>query len=117
MVESISNVSYMTLLLFLFVFMFAVMGLQVFAGTFDRSSDTYHFDSLGASVLAVMQILTGDDWPLMMQVLMLAGRPQFAGRAHACIMFVVCCMTCSLGVEDAGKAGVGAGLGVVIGIG
>ncbi|MFN9981157.1 MAG: ion transporter, partial [bacterium] len=75
--ESMANVSYMTLLLFLFVFMFAVMGVQggwgepgfaalksdvpttraslshalrlssaVFAGSFDRTEDTYHFGEL-----------------------------------------------------------------------
>lgn len=41
----------------------------MFAGTFTEDLDPpadYHFDNLGMSILSVFQILTGDDWPLMM---------------------------------------------------
>ena len=67
--ESLSHVSYMTALLGLFLFMFAVLGMQLFAGALVDLTPRpqFHFDNLWWAIVSVFQALTADDWNIMMQ--------------------------------------------------
>ena len=52
------------LLLFLFILIAALLGMQLFGGTFsfpDGNPPT-NFDSFSVAMLTVFQILTGEDW-------------------------------------------------------
>jgi hypothetical protein len=68
-------------LVFLFVFFFGVMGLHLFGGTFTvlvegdtqegidpvlESHPRANFDTFGTAMLAVFQILTGENWNILM---------------------------------------------------
>ncbi len=68
-VDSLESIFYMTCLLFLFIFMFGVLGVQLFAGKFDNfdASTFTRYDNLYWSMFSVFQVLTGDDWPNVMQ--------------------------------------------------
>eukprot|EP01052_Picozoa_sp_SAG31_P015839 SAG31_NODE_1029_length_10253_cov_2.979515_3_plen_2033_part_00 len=73
------ELGYFAMLVLLFVFFFAVMGLHLFGGTldvlvtgnedFDPVLDELpraNFDTFGFSVLAVFQMLTGENWNTLM---------------------------------------------------
>ncbi|KAA0174206.1 hypothetical protein FNF27_04218 [Cafeteria roenbergensis] len=65
--DSLPDVGWMTALLVLFLFIFSVLGVQLFAGVMGGVEDAgIAFDSFSESVLAVLQIVTGDDFPLAM---------------------------------------------------
>ena len=64
-VASLVSVSWMTMLLFLFIFMFAVLGMQLFSDQLEGVERT-SFENCYYAVLAVFQILTGDNWTGLM---------------------------------------------------
>eukprot|EP00736_Rhodelphis_marinus_P011724 Rmarinus@m.8052 len=72
MVASYGQFGYLSLLLMLFIFTFSVGGMQLFAGTFPRDpiDPAYvarpNFDTLFDSFLSVFQILTLEDFPILM---------------------------------------------------
>lgn len=58
------------LLLFLFIVIFALLGMQVFGGKFNfnpmQPKPRANFDTFIQSLLTVFQILTGEDWNTVM---------------------------------------------------
>ena len=50
------------LLAFLFVFIFSVLGMQIFGGGDGFAGQRKNFDSFGNSFLLVFEMLTGSDW-------------------------------------------------------
>ena len=67
---SLYDISYFMLILLIFVFVYAVLGVQLFRSRFDfgdvengQPVDTRpNFDNLGLGVLSVFQIVTGENW-------------------------------------------------------
>ena len=62
--ESLGNFSLIVLLV---VFIYALLGMQVFGGNFDFGEDGVdrprsNFDTLLDAIMTVFQILTGEDW-------------------------------------------------------
>ncbi|XP_005950680.2 voltage-dependent N-type calcium channel subunit alpha-1B [Haplochromis burtoni] len=55
-------------LLFLFIVVFALLGMQLFGGqfNFEDETPTTNFDTFPAAILTVFQILTGEDWNAVM---------------------------------------------------
>ncbi|XP_076310649.1 muscle calcium channel subunit alpha-1-like isoform X3 [Tachypleus tridentatus] len=70
LINSIRSIASLLLLLFLFIVIFALLGMQVFGGKFNFDSTQEkprsNFDSFWQSLLTVFQILTGEDWNLVM---------------------------------------------------
>jgi hypothetical protein len=58
---------YMVLLMFLFIFIFTLLGTQIFGGSFDfnqypHNPQRYNFDSFSAAFFTVFTILTVENW-------------------------------------------------------
>uniref|UniRef100_A0A8D8A3M3 Voltage-dependent L-type calcium channel subunit alpha n=4 Tax=Culex pipiens TaxID=7175 RepID=A0A8D8A3M3_CULPI len=70
LLNSIQSIASLLLLLFLFIVIFALLGMQVFGGKFNFNSAVdkprSNFDSFVQSLLTVFQILTGEDWNMVM---------------------------------------------------
>uniref|UniRef100_A0AAR5PWC9 Voltage-dependent L-type calcium channel subunit alpha n=1 Tax=Dendroctonus ponderosae TaxID=77166 RepID=A0AAR5PWC9_DENPD len=92
LLNSIQSIASLLLLLFLFIVIFALLGMQVFGGRFNRKTEEkprYNFDSFWQSLLTVFQILTGEDW----NVVMYDGIEAYGGvkgfGALACIYYII----------------------------
>lgn len=93
LLNSIQSIASLLLLLFLFIVIFALLGMQVFGGkfNFDPTVDKprSNFDSFWQSLLTVFQILTGEDWNMVMY----SGIRAYGGVASigviACIYFII----------------------------
>ncbi|GLH14148.1 Voltage-dependent calcium channel type A subunit alpha-1 [Gryllus bimaculatus] len=93
LLNSIQSIASLLLLLFLFIVIFALLGMQVFGGKFDfagtQDKTRSNFDSFWQSLLTVFQILTGEDW----NVVMYDGIQAYGGVASigilACIYFII----------------------------
>ncbi|XP_055690016.1 muscle calcium channel subunit alpha-1 isoform X4 [Lutzomyia longipalpis] len=93
LLNSIQSIASLLLLLFLFIVIFALLGMQVFGGkfNFDNTVDKprSNFDSFWQSLLTVFQILTGEDWNMVMY----DGIKAYGGVASigimACIYFII----------------------------
>ncbi|XP_024084384.1 muscle calcium channel subunit alpha-1 isoform X2 [Cimex lectularius] len=93
LLNSIQSIASLLLLLFLFIVIFALLGMQVFGGrfNFDKSKEKprHNFDSFWQSLLTVFQILTGEDW----NVVMYDGIRAYGGVSSigilACIYFII----------------------------
>ncbi|XP_053618976.1 voltage-dependent calcium channel type D subunit alpha-1-like isoform X2 [Plodia interpunctella] len=70
LLNSIQSIFSLLLLLFLFIMIFALLGMQVFGGKFDyapeEQKERHNFDSFWQAVLTMFQILTGEDWNVVM---------------------------------------------------
>ncbi|CAB4001908.1 voltage-dependent N-type calcium channel subunit alpha-1B-like isoform X1, partial [Paramuricea clavata] len=68
LVSSIKSILSLLFLLFLFVVIFALLGMQFFGGKFvsDTEQPRTNFDDFPNAMLAVFQILTGEDWNSVM---------------------------------------------------
>eukprot|EP00760_Papus_ankaliazontas_P006722 PhM_4_TR13151/c0_g1_i1/m.24910 len=68
--NSILSASLLTLLLGLAIFVFALVGLQLFGGKMcddaARACPRHNFESLGFAMLTVFQVLTGENWNTVM---------------------------------------------------
>ncbi|OQV25674.1 Voltage-dependent L-type calcium channel subunit alpha-1C [Hypsibius exemplaris] len=66
LLNSIRSIVSLLLLLFLFILIFALLGMQLFGGKFSFEDETEpyrnNFDSFWQALLTVFQILTGEDW-------------------------------------------------------
>jgi hypothetical protein len=65
--ESLKKVSTAAVLLFIIIFIFSLIGTQLFAGeftdeAFDGDKPSAHFDTLGWAFVTVFQVLTGENW-------------------------------------------------------
>uniref|UniRef100_A0A336MGI3 Voltage-dependent L-type calcium channel subunit alpha n=1 Tax=Culicoides sonorensis TaxID=179676 RepID=A0A336MGI3_CULSO len=93
LLNSIQSIASLLLLLFLFIVIFALLGMQVFGGKFNfdplNDKPRGNFDSFWQSLLTVFQILTGEDW----NVVMYDGIRAYGGVASigiiACIYFII----------------------------
>ncbi|XP_066152799.1 muscle calcium channel subunit alpha-1 isoform X1 [Euwallacea fornicatus] len=92
LLNSIQSIASLLLLLFLFIVIFALLGMQVFGGRFNKKTEEkirYNFDSFWQSLLTVFQILTGEDW----NVVMYEGIEAYGGvkgfGALACIYYII----------------------------
>ncbi|XP_060516437.1 muscle calcium channel subunit alpha-1 isoform X9 [Cylas formicarius] len=92
LLNSIQSIASLLLLLFLFIVIFALLGMQVFGGRFNKKFEEksrYNFDSFWQSLLTVFQILTGEDW----NVVMYNGIEAYGGvkgfGALACIYYII----------------------------
>lgn len=102
LLNSIQSIASLLLLLFLFIVIFALLGMQVFGGKFnfvkEEDKPRSNFDSFWQSLLTVFQILTGEDW----NVVMYDGIRAYGGVASfgilACIYFIILfiCGNCEL---------------------
>lgn len=72
--ESLVDILYISILMFLFVLVFAVLGVQLFAGQFHALNPRpeYTFETFGSAFLAVFQLLTTDNWHSMLRDSVLA---------------------------------------------
>merc|ERR1711970_836094 len=69
LVNSISSIVALLVLLVLFIFIFALLGMQLFGGKFLNAVEMESratFDNFFQSCLTVFQILTGEDWNVVM---------------------------------------------------
>ncbi|RZF39363.1 hypothetical protein LSTR_LSTR000884 [Laodelphax striatellus] len=93
LLNSIQSIASLLLLLFLFIVIFALLGMQVFGGRFNfeptQNKPRHNFDSFVQSLLTVFQILTGEDW----NVVMYDGIQAYGGVSSfgilACIYFII----------------------------
>ncbi|KAH9503819.1 Voltage-dependent calcium channel type D subunit alpha-1 [Bulinus truncatus] len=69
LLNSMRSIASLLLLLFLFIVIFALLGMQLFGGKFnfeDAEKPRSNFDAFWPSLLTVFQILTGEDWNVVM---------------------------------------------------
>ncbi|XP_076351266.1 muscle calcium channel subunit alpha-1-like isoform X2 [Tachypleus tridentatus] len=93
LINSMRSIASLLLLLFLFIVIFALLGMQVFGGKFNfaetEEKPRSNFDSFWQSLLTVFQILTGEDW----NVVMYHGINAYGGVGSigilACIYFII----------------------------
>lgn len=63
--RSMSSFIYLALLLLLFIFIYSLMGMQLYGGQFnnyDEPKPRANFDSFGVAFLTVFQLLTMENW-------------------------------------------------------
>uniref|UniRef100_A0AAY4C9W2 Voltage-dependent P/Q-type calcium channel subunit alpha-1A n=1 Tax=Denticeps clupeoides TaxID=299321 RepID=A0AAY4C9W2_9TELE len=68
LLNSMKSIISLLFLLFLFIVVFALLGMQLFGGQFNFDSGTppTNFDTFPAAIMTVFQILTGEDWNMVM---------------------------------------------------
>ncbi|XP_041093072.1 voltage-dependent L-type calcium channel subunit alpha-1D-like [Polyodon spathula] len=92
LLNSMKSIASLLLLLFLFIIIFALLGMQLFGGKFsfdETQTKRSTFDSFPQALLTVFQILTGEDWNVVMyDGIMAYGGPVFPGMI-ICIYFVI----------------------------
>nr|AAO83839.1 voltage-dependent L-type calcium channel alpha-1 subunit isoform b [Lymnaea stagnalis] len=69
LLNSMRSIASLLLLLFLFIVIFALLGMQLFGGKFNfpqGEKPRSNFDTFWPSLLTVFQILTGEDWNAVM---------------------------------------------------
>ncbi|XP_068605989.1 LOW QUALITY PROTEIN: voltage-dependent L-type calcium channel subunit alpha-1D-like [Brachionichthys hirsutus] len=92
LLNSMKAICSLLLLLFLFLIIFALLGMQLFGGKFnfdDTQMKRSTFDSFPQALLTCFQILTGEDWnAVMYDGIMAYGGPVFPNMV-VCIYFVI----------------------------
>uniref|UniRef100_A0A8C4N6Y8 Uncharacterized protein n=1 Tax=Eptatretus burgeri TaxID=7764 RepID=A0A8C4N6Y8_EPTBU len=68
LLSSMRSILSLLFLLFLFIVVFALLGMQLFGGQFDFEEGTppTNFDTFPSAILTVFQVLTGEDWNVVM---------------------------------------------------
>ncbi|XP_014886921.1 voltage-dependent P/Q-type calcium channel subunit alpha-1A isoform X5 [Poecilia latipinna] len=68
LLSSMKSIVSLLFLLFLFIVVFALLGMQLFGGQFNFEAGTppTNFDTFAAAIMTVFQILTGEDWNMVM---------------------------------------------------
>ncbi|XP_051898184.1 voltage-dependent P/Q-type calcium channel subunit alpha-1A-like isoform X3 [Pristis pectinata] len=68
LLSSMKSIISLLFLLFLFIVVFALLGMQLFGGQFNFETGTpsTNFDTFPAAIMTVFQILTGEDWNVVM---------------------------------------------------
>ncbi|KTF80232.1 hypothetical protein cypCar_00046642 [Cyprinus carpio] len=86
------SIASLLLLLFLFIIIFSLLGMQVFGGKFnfdETQTKRSTFDNFPQALLTVFQILTGEDWnAVMYDGIMAYGGPSSSGMI-VCIYFII----------------------------
>ena len=65
LMRSLSSFAYIALLLILFTFVYALLGMHIFGGNFKKENplyDIYNFDSFLLSFINVFNVMTMDNW-------------------------------------------------------
>ncbi|XP_066064544.1 LOW QUALITY PROTEIN: voltage-dependent L-type calcium channel subunit alpha-1F [Chamaea fasciata] len=92
LLNSMKSIASLLLLLFLFIIIFALLGMQLFGGKFsfdETQTKRSTFDTFPQALLTVFQILTGEDWnAVMYDGIMAYGGPVFPGML-VCVYFVI----------------------------
>ncbi|NWX42299.1 CAC1S protein, partial [Steatornis caripensis] len=92
LLNSVRSIASLLLLLFLFIIVFALLGMQLFGGKFDFEDVEVRrstFDNFPQALISVFQILTGEDWnSIMYNGIMAYGGPSFPGML-VCIYFII----------------------------
>ncbi|ESO06433.1 hypothetical protein HELRODRAFT_160603 [Helobdella robusta] len=92
LLNSMRSIASLLLLLFLFIVIFALLGMQLFGGKFsegEAEKPRSNFDSFYEALLTVFQILTGEDWNEVMYIGIGASGGMTKYGAFACIYFVI----------------------------
>uniref|UniRef100_A0A3P8V5L0 Voltage-dependent L-type calcium channel subunit alpha n=1 Tax=Cynoglossus semilaevis TaxID=244447 RepID=A0A3P8V5L0_CYNSE len=83
LLNSVRSIASLLLLVFLFIVIFSLLGMQVFGGKFnfpDHRLRRSNFDNFPQALISVFQILTGEDWTtIMYNGIMAYGGPVFPG--------------------------------------
>jgi len=58
--ETLPSIGYLSILLFLFMFIASVAGMQMFGGKMESTRS--HYDNFGIAMLTTFQILSGENW-------------------------------------------------------
>jgi Ion transport protein len=89
--NSLSDFFYTALLLFLFIFIFPLFGMQVFGGHLvsGETSSRASFDSLYSAFLAVFQILSLQNWHEILDLLMQSDVNKLIGLAYLIVWIVI----------------------------
>ncbi|CAN0250551.1 unnamed protein product [Lampetra planeri] len=68
LLNSMKSIISLLFLLFLFIVVFALLGMQLFGGqfNFEECTPPTNFDTFPAAIMTVFQILTGEDWNVVM---------------------------------------------------
>ncbi len=67
--RAITSFVYIALLLFLFIFIYALLGMQIFGNQFnfpDTGVPRYNYDSFNSAFLTSFQVMTIENWPLVL---------------------------------------------------
>nr|XP_014342129.1 PREDICTED: voltage-dependent L-type calcium channel subunit alpha-1D [Latimeria chalumnae] len=92
LLNSMKSIASLLLLLFLFIIIFSLLGMQLFGGKFnfdETHTKRSTFDNFPQSLLTVFQILTGEDWnAVMYDGIMAYGGPSSSGMI-VCIYFII----------------------------
>uniref|UniRef100_A0A3Q3EVK9 Voltage-dependent L-type calcium channel subunit alpha n=1 Tax=Labrus bergylta TaxID=56723 RepID=A0A3Q3EVK9_9LABR len=92
LLNSVRSIASLLLLLFLFIVIFSLLGMQVFGGKFNFSDNRprrSNFDNFPQALISVFQVLTGEDWTsIMYNGIMAYGGPVFPGILVA-IYFII----------------------------
>ena len=90
---SIKSILSLLFLLFLFIVIFALLGMQLFGAQFQKvreENPRTNFDDFWNAILAVFQILTGEDWNAVMYDGVVAlGGPHSVGGLGVSLYFVL----------------------------
>ncbi|XP_052599460.1 voltage-dependent L-type calcium channel subunit alpha-1F [Peromyscus californicus insignis] len=92
LLNSMKSIASLLLLLFLFIIIFSLLGMQLFGGKFNfdqTQTKRSTFDTFPQALLTVFQILTGEDWNVVMyDGIMAYGGPFFPGML-VCVYFII----------------------------
>uniref|UniRef100_A0A8C4YGC5 Voltage-dependent L-type calcium channel subunit alpha n=1 Tax=Gopherus evgoodei TaxID=1825980 RepID=A0A8C4YGC5_9SAUR len=92
LLNSMKSIASLLLLLFLFIIIFSLLGMQLFGGKFnfdETQTKRSTFDTFPQALLTVFQILTGEDWNVVMyDGIMAYGGPYFPGML-VCVYFII----------------------------
>ncbi|EPQ20349.1 Voltage-dependent L-type calcium channel subunit alpha-1S [Myotis brandtii] len=92
LLNSIRSIASLLLLLFLFIVIFALLGMQLFGGRYDFEDTEVrrsNFDNFPQALISVFQVLTGEDWnSVMYNGIMAYGGPSYPG-VLVCIYFII----------------------------
>ncbi|KAM4720909.1 LOW QUALITY PROTEIN: voltage-dependent L-type calcium channel subunit alpha-1D [Rhinophrynus dorsalis] len=92
LLNSMKSIASLLLLLFLFIIIFSLLGMQLFGGKFnfdETQTKRSTFDNFPQSLLTVFQILTGEDWnAVMYDGIMAYGGPSSSGMI-VCVYFII----------------------------
>ncbi|XP_066470019.1 voltage-dependent L-type calcium channel subunit alpha-1D isoform X2 [Tiliqua scincoides] len=92
LLNSMKSIASLLLLLFLFIIIFSLLGMQLFGGKFnfdETQTKRSTFDNFPQALLTVFQILTGEDWnAVMYDGIMAYGGPSSSGMI-VCVYFII----------------------------
>ncbi|XP_034151619.1 voltage-dependent L-type calcium channel subunit alpha-1D isoform X5 [Esox lucius] len=92
LLNSMKSIASLLLLLFLFIIIFSLLGMQLFGGKFnfdETITKRSTFDNFPQALLTVFQILTGEDWNAVMYDGIMAYGGPFSSGMIVCVYFII----------------------------